>query len=244
MRAASPEDEEVSFHPRYEGESSNNDTVYEEQSSAVGSSMSQGSGSGDAQHVAVRVQGLESDMGSLKAQVKGMDSKLDLLLSTTGFGTPAAASTPPRPNGGARGGRQQQPTVEDDIRLPPPRQLRRAINEGGYVDDMLRKERFIPLPTEGKNHLATDIFSDSIMPKPYYMYAAREGVTTLKQKLDIRPSLSYQEYINASINLIMDPRACQVQERKYILEHICDVTHDALECPWEGVRRWSCICMG
>ena len=218
MRASSNEDGEISFHPRYEGETTNNETVTDNSKMGELTLRSQASDNALVQGVTDWVQGLERDVGSLKSKVNSIDTKLDLLLSSAGFGAPTAASTPPRPSRPARGGGERR-TPGADNTLPPPRQLRRTENEDGYVDDMLRKERFVPLHSEGKNHLATDIFSDSVMPKPY-MYVNRDGVTTLKQKLEIRSSLTYAEYINASINLVMDHRACGERDREYILQHI------------------------
>ena len=171
-----------------------------------------------------------------------MDNKLDLLLSSVGFGQPTAASTPPpagnttrRHNSGWSPDSAQGPRP---VRIPSPRRLRQQQNRNGHVNEMLRKERFAGLQSDGKHHLAFDVFSDSIMPKPY-MFVTREGAQTVKQKLEIRPSLSMIEYINASLSLIMDSRAYAPADREYILAHIQDVTQEALDRPWEGVRRWS-----
>ena len=103
---------------------------------------------------------------------------------------------------------------------------------------MLRKERFDQPSSEGKTHLTSDIYSDKLMPKPC-MFVNREGTHTIKQKLDIRSSLTMPEYLAASLALIRDQRACRSEDREHILAHIHDVTQDAIGRPWEAVRRWS-----
>ena len=230
MRAPSEGDEEeVFFHPRYEGEDSSEQGELEIVTDAEASGQSSMRDS--------RLDLVENDMAEVKAKVDNMDAKLDLLLNSAVFSKPAAASTPPRTTRTAHEA-QRGPLDLDHSVLPPPRVLRSRENEGGYIDDMLKKERFAQPHHEGKANLAFDIFSDKVMPKPY-MYAIREGAHTLKQKLDIRPTLSFAEYVNASIALIRDNRAFNPGDREHILEHIQDVTQDALERPWEGTRKWS-----
>ena len=71
------------------------------------------------------------------------------------------------------------------------------------------------------------------------MFVRREGAQTIKQKLDIRTSLSPMEYIHASLALVNDQRAYVQRDRDHILRHIQDVTHDCMERPWDVVRKWS-----
>ena len=166
----------------------------------------------------------------LERKVQGLDAKLELLI---------AAAHPPTPHSSTPRkvvGPYQRPAQE--VAFPAPRQLRQEQNEGGYVDLIIQQERFRPPTVEGKTHLAPDIFTESLLPKPY-MYVSREGVSTLKQKLDIRSSLSQMEYINATLMLVNDKRACSSIERDGILRHLQDVTHDVMVRPWENVRRWS-----
>ena len=240
---------EVDFYPGNEEEEggendSINDTIthsYQTRSAASASSTNTS--------VEARVYTLESDVAHVKSQVDSMDAKLDLLINSVAF-RPAAQSTPPAHRGPSHGQSaptplmprldRQTPGGEDtqDYRLPHPRELRATQNQKGYVDEMIRKEKFNQPPTEGKTHLSTDVFSEHSMPKPY-MYLSREGCHTIKQKLEIRSNISMLEYVNASLALIMDHRAFRPEDREHILAHIQDVTHDAMERPWGETHRWS-----
>ena len=223
-------EDEVDFHPRYlSGMTNVEHSVVEQDTSSVMESMEDATPEGGVSS-STRVDILENEMAHVKAKVNSMDAKLDLLITaTTG---PARTSTP-TPAPAAHGGPRRR-----DVHIPPPRRLRQEFNQSGYVDQMLREERFKPGTTDGKVHLASDVFTDFLLPKPY-MYVTREGCHTLKQKLDLRSNLSPMEYVHASIKLVNDPRAYDQEDREHIMRHIQHVTHDIMERPWEGVRRWS-----
>ena len=232
------EEEEVQFHPQYEeeisrynrfqssreGDESHDESVaHQSVSSVAGTSAA----SADKSQ---RIDMLERDVGLVNSKVDNIDAKLDLLIAAA---NPSRhSSTPRRPHPGP------VPLSPTATHLPPPRQLRQDANRTGYVDHMLEEEKFRAHPVEGKTHLAPDIFTESLLPKPY-MYATREGCTTLKQKLEVRTKLSAMEYINAALSLVNDKRAVQPRDRDDILRHLQDVTHDAMERPWEFVRRWT-----
>ena len=223
IRQSMREEDEVIFHPRYEGEESN----HQSETMATEETLDSINATQDRAQSDSRVDRLESDMGVVKGQMKNMDAKLDLLLATA-MAKPSSSTPRKVPD--------SRPSSDD--RLPPPRRLRRELNHDGYVDNMLREERFRPAHTEGKAQLASDPFTETLLPKPY-MYVAREGHSTMKQKLDNRTTLSPMEYIQATLRLVNDPRACKQEDRDHILLHLQDVTHDIMERPWEGVRRWS-----
>ena len=158
--------------------------------------------------------------------MKGIDAKLDLLIAAA---NPVSSSTP------KTGARREE--GRDDC-LPPPRRLRQDENRAGYVDLMLQQERFRPAQVDGKAQLATDVFTENLLPKPY-MYVTREGSQTVKQKLDQRASLSALEYIHAFVKLVNDHRAYDPAHKDDMLRHLQDVIHDAMDRSWEAVRRWT-----
>ena len=229
LAETSSEGDEISFHPRYEGEVSIlNDTILDTAPS-------------QNESVAARVGVLESNVVHVKTQVSNMDAKLDLILNSALFGPGASSTPPPRltrqvtPPPRKTGRRAEPPTP---YALPAPRGLREQENRAGFVDDMLSREKFVHIPTEGKTNLAFDVYSNTLMPKPY-MYVTREGAQTVKQKLDIRSTLTYHEYMNALLALITDSRAFHPEERDHIMAHILDVSRDAMDRPWDTVRKWS-----
>lgn len=64
-------------------------------------------------------------------------------------------------------------------------------------------------------------------------------MSTLKQRLDNRNSLTPLEYIQASLSLLDDSTAYQPQDKDYIYKHTLYVATDALSRPWPAVRKWS-----
>ena len=68
---------------------------------------------------------------------------------------------------------------------PPPAQaqLRALANAGGYVDDNIRQEEMAHKKVDGKSVFMNDIFAERPIGKPY-MYVQRDGVRTLKEKLE------------------------------------------------------------
>lgn len=119
--------------------------------------------------------------------------------------------------------------------LPAPGALRREENLDGEIDYLLAREDFRPVSNSGKpSHLVNDVG----ISKPY-MFMEREGLETVKQKLEARNSMSALEYINASLLLLQDKSAYEPRDRELILKHILAVSTDALAGPWPDVRRWS-----
>lgn len=76
------------------------------------------------------------------------------------------------------------------------------------------------------------------IPK-HFMYIERDGVETLKQKLENRNSLNALEYLYATISLIHDASAYRPDDKNHILKHLLSVATDALARPWPAVRKWS-----
>lgn len=71
------------------------------------------------------------------------------------------------------------------------------------------------------------------------MYLARAGIETIKQKLDIRQTITPLEYLSASLKLLHDSSAYRPADKDYILHHLLAVSVDALVRPWAAVRTWT-----
>lgn len=84
----------------------------------------------------------------------------------------------------------------------------------------------------------SEIYGSHSIAKPY-MYVEREGVSTQKQKLDIRHQITALEYVDATLALLADKKAYDSRDLENIMCHLKNATRDALECPWATVRRWS-----
>ena len=213
-----------------------------------------------------RVENLEEDMAHVKRDISGINGKLDMLLSAT-LDKPLARSTPPKRNmspynddhdagppelspavssrhasrtqhAGSRNGRQRAVQDQECLTLPPPRTLRQQANKDGYVDAQLAREELRVAHTDGKSSVLTDIFITKLIAKPY-MYVDRDGLHTIKQKLDVRATLTVIEYTNAMIALLCDSRAFQPTDINNILQHLYQVTLDSMSRPWPAVRKWS-----
>ena len=114
----------------------------------------------------------------------------------------------------------------------------RAPHHAGFVAEQLRREEFhIPRIDEGKS-LVSDMFIKDMLPKPD-MYLDRPGLNTIKKKLDVRDTMTFHEYLIATIKMIRDPRAEQQDSNDHLLEHLQQVVQDAASRDWPSVRRWS-----
>jgi hypothetical protein len=123
--------------------------------------------------------------------------------------------------------------------VPTPQELKRTGAVTDYIQQQLAAEAMRPQPTEGKSAIFTDIFAKKLIAKPY-MYMEREGVSTLRQKLDKRVVMDPMEYITCLVTLIRDGRAEHSEvDRECMLRHLQQVTSDAMVRPWKQVRRWS-----
>lgn len=190
-----------------------------------------------------RINGIEGDMNNLKTQVGDIGSKLDRLIeslslrddaSTESTGTvpvpPAApgkhtsaASDPPRH--AARSTAPAKASSSDDISYEE--YMHREMDRDKFEYSHIGTTSSILEPPVSK-----------LMFKPY-MYVSREGAYSHKQKLDIRPTLSAIEYIDAILSLLNDKRAYNPSDYNNIMYHLRKVTRDATERPWPAVRRWS-----
>lgn len=200
------------------------------------------------------VTGQQSRIHTLEGTVEGIGSKLDIIIAGMSASTsslPAHHDTPARRESGSSsacpitvpatannplhaGPPHTGPQLNDQP-LPAPHVLRREENREGLIDRLVMREDYrANTSTQGKNHHLHDIG----IAKPY-MYVEREGIQTLKQKLDVRASLSALEYLNAMIVLLHDTSAYDPNDFAAMFKHVMCVATDALARPWPGVRKWS-----
>lgn len=83
-----------------------------------------------------------------------------------------------------------------------------------------------------------DVCASRVIAKPY-MYLYREGIFSMKHRLDARQSMSLNEYMDAILALLADQRAYDVADYADIMHHLRKVVRDAMERPWHAVRRWT-----
>lgn len=198
-----------------------------------------------------RIQAVEVGLRTVNSSIEGLDqkfdNKLDAMMSLLQNALPQArdgleaqgsdvarADSPPVQPSRATLNRQAHTPVVHASGLPPPTQLRQQENVDGELDRLFSREEYRTNPATGKNHL----YSEGQIVKPY-MYVEREGIETIKQKLDIRQSITPLEYLSASLRLLHDPSAHRACDRDYILRHLLAVSIDAVTRLWAGVRRWT-----
>ena len=104
-----------------------------------------------------------------------------------------------------------------------------------FVQSNLDRERF-DIPAQDGKHYVGDLFTKKLIPKPY-MYVAKLANSSLKKKLEYRDSMTAHEYTNAFVAMLANERA-QSPDHFAQLNHLKDVTHDAMVCKWPAVRAW------
>ena len=176
----------------------------------------------------------------LESAAMGMTEKFDELLSSIkpsdsySAGRHDTPGGPPRspqraPATGGRHYAEARPPTHVDYGGP---------QYAGFIAEQLRREEFaIPRHDEGKG-LASDMFIKELLPKPY-MYLDRPGANTIKKKLDLRETMTFNEYVVAYLKMIRDPRVDLHGMVDHHLEHLQQVTEDAATRDWPSVRRWS-----
>ena len=127
-------EEEVEFNPRYEEEVSPYNRFVNESSTASAPTDPDATAL-QAQSASVnqsrRLDELELDVGQVKTKVNSIDAKLDMLIAAAT--TPKTSSTPARPRG--------QNIAQVDVRLPPPRVLRRRTETATWRECSLLLRR-------------------------------------------------------------------------------------------------------
>lgn len=213
------------------------------------------------------VSGLKEDVGSLKNDMTSLNDKMDELLTAMTRLNPAqqpptlSDQQPPthaRP-AGTEPRTQSQPHENSSMNnhsihrnrhnstnshhndnnysteyQPQYRPLNtRNMSQDEFVKREMEKDRFT-YAEPGKNNDSTPV---RLFAKPY-MYMYRDGLSTTKHKLEARSSITAPEYVDAFLSLLSDPRAFHPDDYPDIFDHL-PVSRDALERPWNAVRRWT-----
>lgn len=212
-------------------------------------------------HIETEVGGLKDDVVDLKAKVGDIGGKLDRILGalavrekdadsdkpkdsdTTGdTDTPSPAKstthTSDPTTGGASAAAPRPRPSHHPAHINPhlSHLVRREMSAEEYIQKEMDRDKF-QFQAHGKNLYSNDPFM-RVVSKPY-MYLHRDGVSTIKQKLELRHEMSAMEYIDATLALLADSRAYDHRDFCDIMFHLRKVSRDALERPWHAVRRWS-----
>lgn len=188
----------------------------------------------------LKIAQLDIAVGEVRQTTQGLDNKVDRMMDMIA----TLSNTISRPSISQAGSQASAgaPTIQSSrlqgeagpASIPQPAELRWIENRDGAVDRLAAREDYRPSSSYGKTR---DTHETGIM-KPY-MYVDKEGCETARQKLDLRHTLSPLEYINASLLLWSDPSAYDPEDSQAIMDHITEVSTDALVRPWTSVRRWS-----
>lgn len=194
------------------------------------------------------VTSLKTDVESMKTDVESMNGKLDDLIESmarvaTGALQPANSPSPTHQHGaGAHSATHQRNNASTQYsygsgRDTPHQRTARHLSPEDFLQREMDRDRF-EYATTGKFLYGSDLSSSRVLHKPY-MYLYREGISTIKQKLEARQTISLNEYIDAMLALLADNRAYHRDDYIDMMDHLRKVTRDALERPWHAVRRWT-----
>lgn len=111
------------------------------------------------------------------------------------------------------------------------------VSPNVFIQREMERDKFV-YPEAGKNNSMNEVTNTRVMTKPY-MFLYRDGISTMKQKLDVRHTMSAAEYTDALLALLSDRRAYDPKDFHDIFHHLRKVTRDTLERPWPAVRRWT-----
>lgn len=203
-----------------------------------------------------RFKAIESDVTTLKTDMSSVNEKLDRLLDS--FARLNTNNTPrnsdlasplqdrntsaPEEHGATGHSNSDAPNPSRNTngsRCPPHvhHLVGRQMTADDFIERELQRDRF-EYPNNGRGLYSNDMSASRIIAKPY-MYLYREGIQTMKHRLDARTTLSLNEYLDAVLALLADRRAYTATDYNDIMDHVRKVVRDALERPWPAVRRWS-----
>ena len=106
-----------------------------------------------------------------------------------------------------------------------------------FIQQQLDRERY-SIPAQDGKMFVPDMFVKNPIPKPY-MFVDRLATSSIKKKFDYRPNITSAEYISAFIGMLCDERVRNPRDVADQLDHLHDVTLDAMSRNWPDVRRWS-----
>lgn len=205
-----------------------------------------------------RFNTIESEVSALKTDVGTINGKLDRLIEsmaalTTNDTVSAPAIEEPGDGGSATDTPAPSHVKPSNARPPqlhtttPHTRHAGTSNVHHAVDRHLSREEFLQremdrdkfeFAANGRYQYSNDFSSARVMAKPY-MYLSRDGLFSVKHKLEARQSITSLEYVDATLALLADRRAFDNRDYNDIMHHLRKVTRDALERPWPAVRRWS-----
>ena len=163
--------------------------------------------------VSTRSADLSQRVGKVEEGITDVNGKLDKILerftANSVTSTPRPTCTRPQP----------APTSYLDFET----ELRRA--EPQFHAD------------KGKDQIR-DFFVQRVIPRPY-MFIEGVGLHSQKDKTVYRDKMSYNEYVLGFTNMLTDPRGYPSQDWPHLIEHLNQVTCDAISRPWHHVRAWS-----
>lgn len=203
-----------------------------------------------------RFNTIESEVSALKTDVGTINDKLDRLIES--MASLSAPTRPPAPQPGDATINDQPPVqnasastrpahADDHNKENPINQYRDRNNTHHAVGRQLSAEEFLQremdrdkfeFTANGRFQYSNDFSSARVMAKPY-MYLSRDGLFSVKHKMEARQSITSLEYVDATLALLADRRAYENRHFNDIMHHLRKVTRDALERPWPAVRRWS-----
>lgn len=156
--------------------------------------------------------------------------------------TPPVSSTAPNSSNNqsyysAQHNNQTRPSPYSSTYNPMLPRNRRQMSREEFIQMEAERDAF-NYPDSGKDFVSHSVGPAKDIIKPY-MYLYRDGVSTSRQKLDARQSMTASEYIDATLTLLADTRAYHPDDYQDIFHHIRKVARDTLERPWHAVRRWT-----
>lgn len=202
-----------------------------------------------------RFTNIETEVSALKTDVGTINGKLDRLIESMAAleaaKTAPAAQEPPSEQSDNANNTQHNTasTAHSDTQSQATGNTHTRGAHGMHhaVDRQLSEEEFLlremardrfQYTESGRYAYSSDFTAARVMAKPY-MYLSREGLFSLKHKLDARQTINPLEYVDATLALLADKRAYEVRYYPDIMHHLRKVTRDAQERPWPAVRRWS-----
>lgn len=199
------------------------------------------------------VQGLRSNsnrISLLESNIETLAKNLEYLVtkSKSEDSRQRSGSMTPRPERGRRpvqdgqhGGdpRRTRSVSFGRQDVQQPSALMSQYGHHDFLQQELDREDYQREESSGKHtHFLPDIYATKILAKPY-MYLETDSATTLKQKLDLRGSVTPLDYFDSYVGLLRDPRAYNQDDLPFMLAHLQDVIRDSRDKAWENVRRWS-----
>ena len=119
--------------------------------------------------------------------------------------------------------------------VPHPKEIAMDPVTRHYIQEQaeMAMPNFVAAPPKG--NILLDMRIKGFIPRPH-MYIDQEGCVTIKEKLDYRNKMSYQQYMCAftTMQTLVPP-----EDRVHLIDHLQQVCQDAMDRPWPAVLKWS-----